>query len=97
MGEYRRLAVGGDLPAPTRVWSQFLPRPAQALRSPLTELPPGQEAWIWSSSDSISSSRTSASDKETLVDVPIFPIIRVLRIAKPTSEAPVERARADSS
>jgi hypothetical protein len=78
-GEYRRRAVDGDLPAPTRVWSRLLPRREPALRSPRTELLPGQETWIWSSTDSMSSSRTSAFDKETLVDVPIFPIIQVLR------------------
>jgi hypothetical protein len=60
MGEYRRRAVGGDLPVRTRVGSRFLPRQEPALRSPLTELLPGQEAWIWSSTDSISSSRTQA-------------------------------------
>jgi hypothetical protein len=83
IGEYRRRAVGGDLPVPTRVWSRFLPRQEPVLRSPLTELLPGQEAWIWSSTDSMSSSRTCAFDKETLVDVPIFPIIQVLRVSKP--------------
>src|ERR1700692_956071 len=60
MGEYRRRAVDGDPPAPTRVWSRFLPRQEPALRSPLTELLPGQEVWIWSSTDSMSSSRTQA-------------------------------------
>jgi len=60
MGEYRRRAVGGDLPAPTRVSSRFLPRQEPALRSSLTESLLGQEAWIWSSTDSISSSRTQA-------------------------------------
>src|SRR5882757_8154814 len=80
MGEYRRRAVDGDLPAPTRVWSRFLPRQKPALRSPLTELLPGQEAWIWSSADSMSSSHTGAFDKETPVDVPIFPINQVLRV-----------------
>jgi hypothetical protein len=49
MGKYRRRAVDGDLPAPTRVWSRFLPRQEPVLRSPLTESLPGQEAWIWSS------------------------------------------------
>jgi hypothetical protein len=83
IGEYRRRAVGGDLPAPTRVWSRFLPRQEPALRSPLTESLLGQEAWIWSSTDSMSSSRTGAFDKETLVDVPIFPIIQVLRVIRP--------------
>ena len=83
MGEYRRRAVGGDLPVPTKVWSRFLPRQEPALRSPLTELLPGKEAWIWSSTDSMSSSRTGAFDKETLVDVPIFPIIQLLRVNKP--------------
>src|SRR6266581_3008951 len=83
MGEYRRRAVGGDLPAPTRVSSRFLPRQEPALRSPLTESLLGREAWIWSSTDSISSSRTGASDKETLVDVPIFQIVQVLRVSKP--------------
>jgi hypothetical protein len=83
MGKYRRHAVGGDLPAPTRVWSRFRPRQEPALRSPLKELLPGPEAWIWSSTDSISSSRTGAFDKETLVDVAIFPIIEVLRASKP--------------
>ena len=60
MGKYRRRAVDGDLPAPTRVWSRFLPRQEPVLRSPLTESLPGQEAWIWSSTDSMSSSRTQA-------------------------------------
>jgi len=60
MGEYRRRAVGGDPPVPTRVLSRFPPRREPALQSPLTELLPGQEAWIWSSTDSISSSRTRA-------------------------------------
>jgi hypothetical protein len=55
MGKYRRRAVDGDLPAPTRVWSRFLPRQEPVLRSPLTESLPGQEAWIWSSTDSMSS------------------------------------------
>jgi hypothetical protein len=91
MGEYRRRAVDGDLPAPTRVWSRLLPRQEPALRSPLIELLPGQETWIWSSTDSISSSRTGAFDKETLVDVPIFPIIQVLR------ELKTDRARPLSS
>ncbi len=44
MGEYRRRAVGGDLPVPTRVWSRFLPRQEPPLRSPLTGLLPVQEA-----------------------------------------------------
>jgi hypothetical protein len=83
MGEYRRRAADGDLPTPTRVWSRFLPRREPALRSPLPELLPGQEAWIWSSTDSMSSSRTGAFDKETLVDVPIFPIIQESRVSKP--------------
>src|SRR6266481_4782211 len=60
MGEYRRRAVGGDLPAPTRVSSRFLPRQEPALRSPLTESLLGREAWIWSSTDFISSSRAQA-------------------------------------
>jgi hypothetical protein len=93
MGEYRRRAVDGDLPAPTRVWSRLLPRQEPALRSPLTELLPGQETWIWSSTDSMSSSRTGAFDKETLVDVPIFPIIQVLRVIKPIKR---DRCRACS-
>src|ERR1700733_13995618 len=75
MWERPQRAVGGDLPVPTRWWLVFLPRPVRVLRSPLPELRPGQEAWIWSSSGSISSSRTSASDKETHVDVLIFPIV----------------------
>ena len=37
MGKYRRRAVDGDLPAPTRVWSRFLPRQEPVLLSPLTE------------------------------------------------------------
>jgi hypothetical protein len=97
MGEYRRSAVDGDLPAPTRVWSQSLPRQEPALRSPLTELLPSQVNWIWSSTDSMSSSRTGAFDRETLVDVPIFPVIQVLRLSNPSSETAFERARADSS
>ena len=60
IGEYRRRAVGGDLPAPTRVSSRFLPRQEPALRSPLTESLLGREAWIWSSTDFISSSRAQA-------------------------------------
>ena len=60
MGKYRRRAVDGDLPAPTRVWSRFLPRQEPVLRSTLTESLPGQEAWIWSSTDSMSSSRTQS-------------------------------------
>jgi hypothetical protein len=93
IGEYRRRAVDGDLPAPTRVWSRLLPRQEPALRSPLTELLPGQETWIWSSTDSMSSSRTGAFDKETLVDVPIFPIIQVLRVSRPIKR---DRCRACS-
>jgi hypothetical protein len=93
MGEYRRRAVDGDLPAPTRVWSRLPPRQEPALLSPLTELLPGQETWIWSSTDSMSSSRTGAFDKETLVDVPIFPIIQVLRVSKPIER---DRCRACS-
>src|SRR5882757_2288630 len=49
MGEYRRRAVDGDLPAPARVWSRLLPRQEPALPSLLRELLPGQETWIWSS------------------------------------------------
>jgi hypothetical protein len=33
MEEYQQCVVGGDLPAPTRVWLRFLPRPVQALQS----------------------------------------------------------------
>ena len=72
MVEYPRRVVGGDLPALTRVWLRFLRRPVQALRSLRTELQQGKTAWISSSSDSISSSRTSASNTETLVSVLIF-------------------------
>jgi hypothetical protein len=53
MRERPQRAVGGDPPAPTMVWLWFLPRPVQALRAPLSELLPGQEVWIWSSSGSI--------------------------------------------
>jgi hypothetical protein len=60
MWERPQRAVGGVLPVPTRVWSRFLPRQEPALRSPLKESLLGQEAWIWSSTDSISSSRTQA-------------------------------------
>ena len=71
MEEYQQRVVGGDLPALTRVWLRFLPRPVQALQL-RTELQQGKTAWIQSSSDSISSSRTSASNTETLVSVLIF-------------------------
>ena len=54
MEEYPRRVVGGDLPALTRVWLRFLPRPVQALRSLRTELQQGKTAWIWSSSDPMS-------------------------------------------
>src|ERR1700692_4887199 len=41
MGKYRRRAVDGDLPAPTRGWSRFLPRQEAVFRLPLTESLPG--------------------------------------------------------
>src|ERR1017187_5457717 len=82
MWEHPQRAVGGDLPAPTRVWLKFHPPPVQAWRTLLTELRPRQEAWIWSLSDSISSSRLSASDKETLVDVLIFLVSQVLGVSE---------------
>src|SRR5882762_8213666 len=86
MWEHPQRAADGGLPAPTMVWSRFLPREEPALRSPLKESLPGQEAWIWSSTDSMSSSRTGACDKETLADVAIFPIIRCSELANPSSE-----------
>ena len=67
MGEYPRRVVGGDLSALTTASLRFLPRPVQALRSLPTELQQGKTAWILSSSASISSSRTSASNTETSV------------------------------
>jgi len=45
MEEYQQRVVGGDLPAPTRVWLRFLPRPVQALQL-RTELQQGKTAWI---------------------------------------------------
>jgi hypothetical protein len=74
MGEYPRRVVAGDLPALTRIWLRFLPRPVQALRTLRIELQQGKAAWNSSSSASISSSRTSASNTETLVSVLIFPV-----------------------
>jgi hypothetical protein len=46
MGKYPRRVAGGDLPALTKVWLRFLPRPVQALRSLRTELQQGKTAWI---------------------------------------------------
>jgi hypothetical protein len=46
MGEYPRRVVAGDLPALTRIWLRFLPRPVQALRTLRTELQQGKAAWI---------------------------------------------------
>src|SRR5581483_7803571 len=59
-GEYPWRAVGGDRPAPTRVWSRFLPRQEPASRLPRTETLSGQKAWIGSSTVSISSSCAQA-------------------------------------
>jgi len=97
MGEYRRRAVGGDLRVPTRVWSRFFPRQEPALRSPLTELPLGQEAWIWSSTDSISSSRTQALAIRRLSLTYLYSLaIRVLGFPNRSRETAVERVRAES-
>jgi hypothetical protein len=96
--EYRRYAVGGDRPELTRVSLWFLLRPGQELRSPLTELPPGPEAWIWSPEDSLPlSQRTSAFDNQTRGGILIFPVSGVLRVPNPSQDASVVRARAKYS
>jgi hypothetical protein len=46
MVEYPRRVVGGDLPALTKVWFRFLPRPVQALLSLRTESQQGKTALI---------------------------------------------------
>jgi hypothetical protein len=46
MWEYPQRVVGGDLPALTKVWLRFLPRPVQALLLLRTELQQGKTAWI---------------------------------------------------
>jgi hypothetical protein len=98
MGKYRRRAVDGDLPAPTRVWSRFLPRQEPVLRSPLTESLPGQEAWIWSLTDSMSSSRTQAlSIRRLSLTSRYSRSSKCWELANRSSETPVERARAESS